>query len=305
MSQFNVNILGCGAATATTFHNPSSQAVSFRDNLMMIDCGESAQAMLGRMHLKFSRLSHIFISHLHGDHFFGLPGLLSTLSLHEKSGTVTVHAFPAGLEVLRKTMSIFCPDPTFEIEYAPLAYADATILETDALTVESIRLKHRVPCVGFIFREKPKLRHINGEMVRFYDIPHYRLPAIKAGEDYTLQDGTVIPNHRLTTAPDPALSYAYLSDTAFCPALVEKIRGVSLLYHEATYGDDKEVQAAQRGHSTARQAAMIARDAEAGQLMLGHFSKRYKDIEAQLLAQAREIFPNTILAREGLTVDIK
>lgn len=304
MSQFSVNILGCGSATPTAFHNPSSQIIDFRGNLLMVDCGEGAQAMMRRMRLKFSRLNHVFISHLHGDHFFGLPGLLSTMALHEKSGTVVIHAFEAGLEVLRKTMAIFCPDPGFDIVYDPIRYADANIIDTDALTVDTVRLSHRVPCVGFVIREKPKSRHINGEMTRFYNVPLYKMNALKAGEDYTMPDGTVIPNSRLTTDPDPAMSYAYLSDTAYNPVLAEKVRGVSLLYHEATYADDEAVPASRRGHSTARQAAMIAREAGVGQLMLGHFSKRYDGDESLLLAQAREVFPNTILAKEGLRVDL-
>ncbi|MDE6927722.1 MAG: ribonuclease Z [Muribaculaceae bacterium] len=304
MSQFSVNILGCGSATPTAFHNPSSQVIDFRGNLMMVDCGEGAQAMMRRMRLKFSRLSHIFISHLHGDHFFGLPGLLSTMALHEKSGTVTIHAFEAGLEVLRKTMAIFCPDPGYEIVYDPIKYTDATIIDTDALTVETVRLSHRVPCVGFVFREKTKSRHINGEMVRFYNVPTYKMNALKAGEDYTMPDGTVIANHRLTFDPDPAMSYAYLSDTAYNPALAEKVRGLSLMFHEATYSDIDENNAAKRGHSTARQAAMLARKAEAGQLMLGHFSKRYNGDEELLLTEAREVFPDTILAKEGLKVEL-
>lgn len=304
MSQFNVTILGCGSATPTAFHNPSSQAIDYRGNIMLVDCGEGAQAMMRRCGLKFSRLSHVFISHLHGDHFFGLPGLLSTLALHEKSGSVTIHAFEAGLEVLRKTMAIFCPDPGYEIIYDPIKYADATILETDALTVETVRLSHRVPCVGFVFREKPKLRHINGEMVRFYNVPTYKMNEIKAGADYTLPDGTVIANERLTTDADPAMSYAYLSDTAYNSALADKVRGVSLLFHEATYDDSEAAKAVQRGHSTARQAAMTAAAAGVGELMLGHFSKRYNGDESLLLEEARQVFPNTILAKEGLKVEL-
>lgn len=304
MSQFSINILGCGSATPTAFHNPSAQAIEYRGQLMLVDCGEGAQAMMRRMRLKFSRLSHVFISHLHGDHFFGLPGLLSTLDLQDKNGTVTVHAFEAGLDVLRKTMAIFCPDPGYEIIYEPIRNTEATILETDSLTVETIRLSHRVPCVGFIFREKPKLRHINGEMVRFHNVPHYKMASLRQGEDFIRPDGSVIPNRCLTTDADPAMSYAYLSDTAYNPALAEKIQGVDLLFHEATYDDAFDKLAGKYGHSTARQAAMTARDAGAGRLMLGHFSKRYNGNETLLLEQAREVFPNTILAREGLTTQL-
>lgn len=271
---------------------------------MMVDCGEGAQLMMRKMHMKFSRLSDIFISHLHGDHFLGLPGLLSTMGLHQREGALTVHCFEAGLDVLRHVMRVFCPDPGYEIEYRPIKYADEVILETPSLTVETVRMAHRVPCVGFIFREKPKLRHIRGDMAQFYQVPHYRMDQLRAGADFVTPDGLVVANERLTTDPDPALTYACLTDTVYKPALAERIAGADLLYHEATYDASFEAKAEARGHSTAAQAAMLARDAGVKQLMIGHFSKRYEGDESILLEQARAIFPNTILAHEGLTVDV-
>lgn len=304
MATFSVNILGCGSAAPTGVHNTSCQVVEHRGRLMMVDCGEGAQVMIRRMHLKFSRLTDIFISHLHGDHFFGLPGLLSTLDLNDRSGTVTVHAFKQGLDVLRKTMSIFCPDPGYNIVYHEIENKDAVILETPGLTVRTVKLKHRVPCVGFVFEEKPKQRHINGEMTRFYNVPVSRMQYLRQGEDYVTPDGEVIANERLTRPADPACSYAYLSDTKYNPDMVDKVRGVTLMYHEATYGDEGAHKAAPRGHSTAREAAMIAKAAGAGRLMLGHYSKTTLGHEEVLLAEAREVFPDTILANEGLRVDI-
>ena len=283
---------------------PSCQVVSYRDRLMMVDCGEGAQLMMRKMHMKFSRLTDIFISHLHGDHFLGLPGLLSTMGLHQREGALTVHCFEAGLDVLRHVMRVFCPDPGYEIVYHPIKYADEVIVDTPSLTVETVRMAHRVPCVGFVFREKPKLRHIKGDMARFYQVPHYQMDSLRAGADFVTADGEVIANGRLTGDPDPSLSYACLADTTYKPDIVGRIAGVDLLYHEATYDATVEAKAVSRGHSTASQAAMIARDAGVGRLIIGHFSKQYEGDESLLLEQARAIFPNTILAKEGMTIDV-
>lgn len=303
MARFRINILGCGSATPSLRHLPSCQVIDFRDNLMMVDCGEGAQLSMRRMKLKFSRLSHIFISHLHGDHVLGLPGLLSTLSLHGKTGSVTIHTFREGIGLLRPVVDFLCREPSFRIEWHEIDPAGGRVLETEALTVDTYPLYHRVPAVGFLFREKPKPRHINGDMVRFHEVPISRMAAIKAGEDYIKPDGTVIPNAYLTTDPDPAVSYAYCSDTLYNPLIAEAVSGVDLLYHEATYIDADEAKAHDRGHSTASEAARIALKAGARQLLLGHYSKSYPD-EAAHLAEARAIFPNTLAAREGMTIDL-
>lgn len=303
MAKFQVNILGCGSATPSARHQPSCQVVDFRDKLFMIDCGEGAQSSFRRMGLKFSRLNHIFISHLHGDHFFGLPGLLSTMSLHRVQGVVTIHAFEEGLDLLRPWMEYFNRQCTFDIVYAPIARgSDEVIYEDSGLTVETFPLHHRVPCTGFLFREKPKLRHLRGDMVKFFDIPVSQLQAIKEGADFVKPDGTVITNDRLTTAADPAVSYAYCSDTMYDPRIAERLRGVDTIYHEATYHSSLEHTALERGHSTAAQAALTAAGAGASRLIIGHFSKRYITGEQPLLDEAVEIFPSTILANEGLRI---
>ncbi|MCM1522003.1 MAG: ribonuclease Z [Muribaculaceae bacterium] len=306
MSNFRVNILGCSSATQSSRHQQSSQVVDFRDKLFMIDCGEGAQGQFRRQGLKFSRLTHIFISHLHGDHFFGLPGLLSTMSLHEVSGTVTIHLFRRGAELLAEWMDFFNRSSSFEIVYDILEPGERKVIYEDGgLTVNTFPLYHRVDCTGFLFREKPGLRHLRGDMVRFHNVPVSQLQGIKEGRDYIKEDGTVIPNAALTTPPTPTRSYAYCSDTMANPAVAEDIRGVGTIYHEATY-DQSQVKAAhERGHSTACEAAEAARDAGAKELILGHFSKRY-DAEGEqlLLREAREVFPDTILAFEGLRVDV-
>lgn len=303
MSQFSINILGCGSATPSLRHLPSCQVVDYRDKLMMVDCGESAQLSMRRQRLKFSRLNHIFISHLHGDHCLGVPGLLSTLALHEIQGTVTVHIFAEGAEILSKMTDFFCRERSYDLKYNIITPDSGIIYEDNSLTVETFPLYHRVRCTGFIFREKPKLRHLKGDMVKFYGIPVSQLHSIKEGADYVTPDGTVVANGRLTTDPDPAMSYAYCSDTLFDLRVAESVRGVDTVYHEATYADADIVKAHQRGHSTAGEAARIAAEAGARRLILGHFSKSYTN-EEQHLADALKIFPEVCVANEGMKIDL-
>lgn len=304
MSLFSVTILGCSSATPTRRHQPSCQIVDYRGSLMMIDCGEGAQSGMRRFGFKFSRLTHIFISHLHGDHCFGLPGLVSTMALHQKGGCLTIHMLPEGIAVFKPFLDYFCRDTPFSIQWQPLsATATRVVLDTPALTVESFPLYHRVPCVGFKFTEKPKRRHLRADMIKFYNIPLTRLAAIKEGADYVTPAGEVIANSRLTTDADPQASYAYCSDTVADPRLIPSVAGVDVLYHEATYADDNAQLAAPRGHSTARSAAALARSAGVGRLVIGHFSRRYSS-EDSLLAEAKEEFAATTLADEGLRIDL-
>lgn len=303
MANFQINILGCGSATPSTRHMPACQVIDFRDRLFMIDCGEGAQLQMMRQRLKFSRLSHIFISHLHGDHFLGLPGLLSTLALHEKGGTVTIHVFEEGARILREIMAVFCRETSFEIVYDVITPRRAVIFEDHALKVETFPLYHRVPCVGFKFSEKPKARHLRGDMIRYHNIPVCRLEEIRQGADFVKPDGTVISNDRLTTPPDPSVSYAYCSDTIYDQRVADYVRGVDLLYHESTYADNFAEKAAPRGHSTAREAARIAAAAGVGRLVLGHYSKAY-DSEEPFVEQASEEFKPVIAAKEGMRIDL-
>ena len=303
MADFKVNILGCGSATPSLRHMPSCQVVDHRDRLMMVDCGEGAQLAMRRMKLKYSRLNHIFISHLHGDHCLGLPGLLSTMALHDTEGTVTVHTFAEGAELFERIINFFCRERSYDLRFNIIKPEHAVIYEDRSLTVETFPLYHRVPCVGYIFREKPKLRHINREMVDFYKVPVAMMHSIKEGADFVLPDGTVVANERLTTPAEPAYSYAYCSDTVYNPLVAEAVKGVDVVYHEATYTDDNAEKARQRGHSTAGEAAKIALEAGAKKLIIGHYSKSYAD-ESGHIADACRIFPDTIAANEGLTIDI-
>lgn len=304
MADFKVFVLGCGSAKPSVRHLPSCQAIEYRGKLMLVDCGEGAQLSICRQHLNFSRLTDVFISHLHGDHLLGLPGLLSTLSLHGKGGKVRVHIFEKGARLMHEILSTVGHETSFEIEYDILdPNGTHVIYEDNALTVKSFPLYHSVPCVGFRFDEKPKPRHLRGDMAKFLEIPVRELAGIKAGADFVRADGTVFTNDRLTTPADPSASYAYCSDTMFNPAVAESVRGVDLLYHEATYGDELAVKGAERGHSTASEAAEIARLAGAKRLLIGHYSSRYNDTD-ELLQQARAVFPDTIAATEGMKIDL-
>ncbi len=303
MTRLELNILGCGSATMTPRHQPSCQVLNVRDNLMMIDCGEGAQLAVRCMKLKLMRLNHIFISHLHGDHCFGLPGLVSTMALLNRSNSLTIHTFKDGAELLGQMLDYFCRERPFEVRFNIIDTHKRVIWEDDAMTVTTFPLVHRVPAVGFLFREKPKLRHIIGEEVQRHRVPHYAMNALRQGQDWVNPEGIIIPNDQLTTAADPAISYAYCSDTKFSRRVIKHVEGVDWLYHEATYDDSLRVKAHKRYHSTALEAATVAREAGVKQLILGHFSKRYLD-DTVLLDEARTVFPATRLANEGLVIDL-
>lgn len=270
----------------------------------MVDCGEGVQLQLRRCHMRFTKVSHVFISHLHGDHCFGLIGMISTFGLMGRTATLHIHAHELLEGLLRQQMEMFCRDLDYEVVFHPIDAAHQTIVYEDrSLTVETIPLTHRLPTCGFLFREKPSLPHIRRDMIDFYGIPLSQIQNIKNGADWTLEDGTLVPNSRLVAPADPPRSYAYCSDTRYMPGLHETLRGVSTLYHESTYGEDNLAKAEKYNHSTARQAAMVARDAGVGQLVLGHYSSRYED-ERVLLNEAREVFENTVLSDELAVINV-
>ena len=303
MSDFIIHTLGCGSAKPSLRHQPACTVVEHRGSLYMVDCGEGAQLAFMKQRLSFSKLRHIFITHLHGDHVLGLPGLVSTLALTGNGGELTIHTFKDGARQLKQMIDYFCRDTSFKINYNIIKPEEKIILETKSLTVKTLPLEHRVPTVGYIFEEKPKPRHINPAMTDFHQLPVSMMKRIKEGEDYIKPDGTVIPNKMLTTDPTPSLSYAHISDTAYIPGLGEKIGPVDLLFHETTYLDDREADAIERGHSTARQAARVALEAGAKRLLTGHYSSRYND-DSQFLKEAGEVFPDVILNNEGLRINL-
>ena len=304
MADFNLNILGCGSALPTTRHLATSQVVDLRDKLYMIDCGEGTQVQMRNMRIKFSRLNHIFISHLHGDHCFGLPGLLSTLGMLGRTGDLVIHA-PKEIEnYMRPVLDTFCKGMPYEVRFNHIdTYNHSLIMEDRSLSVYSIPLKHRIPTCGFLFAEKPKEAHIIREMIDFYQVPVKWMKDIKQGKDYITPEGEIIPNSRLTRPSVAPKRYAYCSDTAYSPSIIPIIEGVDLLYHEATFMESDKARAKGTFHSTARQAAKIALKAGVKRLVIGHYSARYEDLAA-LHKEAREIYPDTILGNEGMVLSI-
>lgn len=270
----------------------------------MVDCGEGAQMQFRRSHIHFSKLNAIFISHMHGDHCFGLMGLLSTLGMLGRTSKLRIYA-PKDYEPLfRQQVEFFMQTMEYEMEMIPVdTEKQQVIYEDHSLTVETVPLQHRVPCCGFIFREKPTLPHIRRDMIDYYGIPVSQINNIKNGADWTNEDGDVIPNARLVQPADSPRSYAYCSDTRFVPGLKEKVKGVTVLYHESTYTAEQEDRAKIYYHSTARQAATIAAGAGVGTLLLGHYSARYND-EQVLLEEAKAVFDHSILSQEGMVFDV-
>lgn len=303
MSDFRIHTLGCGSAKPTVRHQPSSTVVDYRGNLFMVDCGEGAQRAFQQAHLKFSRLNHIFLTHLHGDHVFGLPGLIGTMALSGLEGDITIHTFEDGKKILSSIFGYFNRGLPIDVKFNVITPGENIVFENDSLIVRTIPLQHKIPAVGYVFEEKPRLRHINRAMCDFHEVPIWAFNAIKSGKDFIKPDGTVVPNVLLTIDPEAPRSYAHISDTAYMPGLAKKIRGVNLLFHETTYTSQDEGKAKERGHSTAAQAALVARDAEVGRLLTGHYSSRYRD-ENVFLAEALTVFPNVILGKEGLTIPV-
>ena len=304
METLSVHILGCGSALPTTKHNPSAQALTLRGKVYLVDCGEGTQLQIRRQGLHFGRIHTIFISHLHGDHCFGLPGLLSTLSMLGRTGELHIHG-PEGLtEYIDAHRKSFLAECNYEIITHEHDYRKSEVIHEDpSLCVRSLPLSHRIPTMGFLFEERCAARHLDKPAVDFYQVPRCCYPAILLGESYTAQDGSIIPNNRLTKPGRVPRRYAYCSDTEYFPNLIEQVRGVDLLYHEATFGEDLRARLATTAHSTAREAATIALKAEVKRLLIGHYSSRYTDV-TPLLDEARSVFPNTTAAQEGLIIHL-
>lgn len=304
MEPFKVHVLGCGSAKPTTRHFASSQVVEVRGRVFMVDCGEGTQIQLRRVKVRFSRLKAVFITHLHGDHCFGLIGLICSFALSGRNTPLHIYAPAALKRLLDDMIAMFAADLSFEVVFHQVDTTVAQVIyEDSAVSVTTLPLRHRVPCCGYLFREKPTLPHIRRDMVDFYHIPMTRIMDIKNGADWTDEDGHVVDNSRLVTPADPVRAFAYCSDTRYIPSLHRLVEGVNLLYHESTYDQTHKNLAEAYCHSTAAEAAKVAMEAGAGHLLLGHYSSRYDD-ETILLREAQEIFPNTTLAEEGLVVEV-
>lgn len=306
MEKFEVNILGCGSAVPIARHMTTAQLVNVHDKLFLVDCGEGTQTQIWKSGIKVTNMNHIFISHAHGDHFFGLVPLISSLGLM-LDRTSDLHLWlPENLkEPLEKDFKQYCYLP-FKLIIHPLdTTKQAVIYEDKEMTVETIPLNHRIPCCGFLFSEKPKAPVLLPEKCKEYGIPPKEFGKIKAGADWTMEDGTVVSNSVFTTPSDfVPRKYAYCSDTAYYPEIIPQIEGANLLYHEATFLTEDAQQATNAAHSTAAQAATIAKDAHVGKLAIGHYSIRY-ETDTELLAEAQSIFPETLACQEGMSINVK
>ncbi|MGP1626111.1 ribonuclease Z [Prevotella koreensis] len=304
MTPFKLYILGCGSALPTPRHYATSQIVELRGKQFMVDCGEGTQIQLRRSRIGFNKIRAVFISHLHGDHCFGLIGMISTFGLQGRTAPLHVYSPKELEEMLMSQLKFFCTHLSFDVVFHAVDTSEQSVVyEDNSLTVETIPLEHRVPCCGYLFREKPTLPHIRRDMIDYLGIPVSQINNIKLGADWVCEDGTVVSNSRLVSPPDSVRSYAYCSDTRYMPTLYERLKNVDLLYHESTYGDDNMQMAETYYHSTARQAACVARDAGVKRLLLGHYSSRY-DNEEVLLKQAQEVFPDTYLANEKMVIEV-
>ena len=305
MEPFRVHILGCGSALPTLKHMPSSQVVEIRNKLFMIDCGEGAQIQIRRSRISFHAIRAVFISHLHGDHCFGLIGMISTFGLQGRQQPLHVYAPQAMGPMLHSQVQFFCPHLSFEVVFHGIqdTRRPELVYEDRSLTVTTIPLEHRMPTCGFLFREKPGLPHIRRDMIDYLEVPVSQINNIKNGAGWTTPDGRQFSHEQLTTPPTGPRSYAYCSDTRYIPTLHEQLQGVNLLYHESTYCRDNVKMAETYSHSTAEQAAMVARDAHAGRLLLGHYSSRYSD-EQVFLQEARAVFPESYLTAEKDVYDV-
>ena len=302
---FSITILGCSSSIPTNDRNPSGQIINYHDRLFLIDCAEGTQLQLRRYLKRIQRLHAVFISHLHGDHFFGLVGLISSLHLLGRKKELHVYG-PQGLEeIVRLQLSYSKTELVYEVFFhVTNPEISELIYEDEDLQVVTIPLEHRISTHGFLFREKPGLRKIKKEVVLSEKVPYTEYENIKRGADYTMSDGTVLSNESLTEAPPKSRSYAYCSDTRYTETIVPLVKGVDILYHEATFLKELEDQAEQKFHSTAEQAARIARLAGVHKLIIGHYSARYDDTQP-FLDEAQSIFKETELAYDGLTLTIK
>jgi ribonuclease Z len=294
-----LTMLGNGSGGPFHGRHYTAQVLKSGSHTFLIDCGEGTQMQLFRHRVKFDGCKHFFISHLHGDHVFGLFGLITNWSLKKRSETLHLFSPPGLREMIETTLRVCNVRMSYALEFHEVdAAVSAKVFENNAVEVWTIPLRHRNPTTGWLFREKPKPRNILPEKIAEYGLDYARIKAVKAGEDLLLSDGRSIPNIELTLPPRPPASYAFCSDTAFAPEIAEIVRGVDVLYHEATFTDQHAAEAELSFHSTAAQAAEIARMAGVKCLLIGHISGRYADT-GQHLAEARAVFENTRVAEEG------
>ena len=297
---FGLTILGNNSAIPAFDRHPTSQALTFDDQVMLIDCGEGTQMQIVKYKIRGSRINHIFISHLHGDHYFGLIGLITSMGLSGRS--VPLHIY--GPAILKKVIYIHLEVASTNLPFAIHFHAHPTeyskILEYEKMEVWCFPVQHRIPCYGFVFREKKMPRKIDGDAVKLYQIPFSFYASLQRGDDYTTTDGGTVKNELVTIKNTEGRSYAFSADTIYDTSLCNYFKDVDMLYHESTYMKMDEDKATQRFHSTSEQAAKIALQSTAKRLLIGHFSSRYEDLN-EMLGEATVVFENTELALEGVT----
>ena len=304
--KFELTILGSGSAVPTIHRNSTAQVLNVLERYFLIDCGEATQHQLRRFKVPYTKINHIFISHLHGDHFFGLIGYLSTLSLQGRRGEMHIYADSRLKDILYSTFKIMKSRLQYKLIFHDLTREKTIIFEDNVVNVTSIPLKHHneAPSWGFIFREKERERNIIKEMAKAWDVPIAQMQYIKKGADFIAKDGTIVPNSRLTRPGATSRSYAFITDTLFKEEYSEHIKGVDLLYHESTYSKEEINLAHETKHSTSEEAAKMAKLAGAKKLLLGHFSPRYKNVDF-FENEAKEIFKNSFICHDGDIFDIE
>ena len=296
---FGVTILGNNSALPAYDRHPTAQVITLNDQLFLIDCGEGTQMQLSKYRIRRSKINHIFISHLHGDHYFGLPGLLTSFGLMSREHDLHIHAPGPLKQILDLLFSTGDTKFPFTIHFYPLQ-KEGAIIDDDKFSVECFRVYHRIECWGFIIREKKKPRKIDIDRIVHYNIPAVDYEKLKQGEDYITENGEVIKNETVTVPALPPKSYAFCGDTIYNEKIVHKLSNVTMIYHETTYLKNLEERAASRFHSTTTQAANIALLANVKKLLIGHFSSKYELLDDFLL-ESMEVFPDTQLAIEGAT----
>ena len=302
---FKLTILGCSSAIPTVDRNPTAQLLNVNERFFLIDCGEGTQVQLRKYQLNFQRINHIFISHLHGDHYFGLIGLISSMHLLGRNKELHIYAHKELKEIVDLQLEASKTELNYPLFFHSLPEDDeVVILEDNNIKVSNLILDHSIKCSGFLFEEKKSERKIIKTEVDKYNVPFDKINSLKDGADWINNEGQIISNRILTSANSLPHKYAFCSDTRYNESLIHKINKVDLLYHETTFMSDAEDRAENTGHSTTMQAASIAKQAEVKKMLIGHYSQRYKNLEA-LLAETKDLFPNVILSFPGLEIDFK
>lgn len=298
-----VTILGNNSALPAFGRNPTSQVVSVYGEYLMLDCGENTQSQMQRHAVKWSKLSHIFISHMHGDHYFGLPGLINSMSLLGRKAPIYLFGPAPLMPMLQEMLDLADTELSYPLHFKPLPEGSEMLVETDTFRVTCFPVEHRIPCHGFLVESKTRGRRLLPAKCSEYEIPRYYYEKLKQGFDYERKDGTIIKNEEVTTEGPHPKKYAFCADTLFTDSFLPYIKGADTIYHESTYLHEEVKKATARYHSTPVQAAEIAKMAGAKQLLLGHYSSKYRDLHP-FREEARTVFDNTLVTIEGNTYDI-